>query len=580
MRSLLTILLFVPLVGFSQYWQQQGQDIDSEAAGDQFGISVSVNATGDRVAIGANGNNGNSGIVNDYRGHVRIYFWNGTSWTQKGQDIDGEAAVDNSGYSVSMNAAGDRVAIGAIGNDGNANDAGHVRIYEWNGTLWTQQGQDIDGEAAGDFSGTSVSMNAAGDRVAIGAYENDGNGIEAGHARIYEWNGSIWTKLGQDIDGEASGDRFGCSVSMNASGDKVAIGAYFNDANTGNFTDNRGHVRIYEWNGTNWTQKGQEIDGEAYGDRSGYSISMNDAGDRMVIGAPYNNDNGNGNGFFSGHARIYSCNTELLDNVTVCDSTTWIDGVTYYSSTYNPTYILGSNSRGCDSVMRLNLTVNYSNTGTETLTECNSYTWIDGNTYTSSTNTPTYTLTNTAGCDSVVTLDLTIYNSDLVTETLTACDSYLWYANNYDSSGTYNKVLTNIQGCDSSVTLNLTILNSSTGTATQNACNSYTWIDGNTYTSSTNTPTYTLTNAAGCDSIVTLNLSINSSITLHPNPTTGIVELQGINGSFNVDVYDYAGKYLQSTNRSTIDLSDYSSGIYFLKMACGDKTKELRVVKE
>ena len=48
------------------------------------------------------------------------------------------------------------------------NDAGHVRIYEWNGSSWVQQGQDIDGEAADDWSG-SVSMNAAGDRVAIGA---------------------------------------------------------------------------------------------------------------------------------------------------------------------------------------------------------------------------------------------------------------------------------------------------------------------------------------------------------------------------------------------------------------------------
>ena len=117
----------MPLVGFSQYWQQQGQDIDSEAAGDQFGISVSVNATGDRVAIGANGNNGNSGILNDYRGHVRIYKWNGSSWTQQGQDIDGEAAGDQSGYSVSMNAAGDRVAIGAHGNDANGTKLGERR---------------------------------------------------------------------------------------------------------------------------------------------------------------------------------------------------------------------------------------------------------------------------------------------------------------------------------------------------------------------------------------------------------------------------------------------------------------------
>ena len=67
---------------------------------------------------------------------------------------------------------------------------------------------------------------------------------------------------------------------------------------------------------------------------------------------------------------------------------------------------------------------------------------------------------------------------------------------------------------------------------------------------------------------------------IHPNPTTGIVELQGINGSFEVDLYDYAGKHLQSTSHSTIDLSDFPNGIYLLKVAYGDKTQELRVVKE
>ena len=43
----------MPLIGFSQYWQQQGQDIDGEAADDESGYSVSMNAAGDRVAIGA-----------------------------------------------------------------------------------------------------------------------------------------------------------------------------------------------------------------------------------------------------------------------------------------------------------------------------------------------------------------------------------------------------------------------------------------------------------------------------------------------------------------------------------------------
>jgi len=105
--------------------------------------------------------------------------------TQLGADINGEAAVDKSGFSVSLNATGDRVAIGATLNDGNGINSGHVRIYSWNGMAWTQLGADINGEAAGDQSGFSVSLNATGDRVAIGATLNNGNGADSGHVRIY-----------------------------------------------------------------------------------------------------------------------------------------------------------------------------------------------------------------------------------------------------------------------------------------------------------------------------------------------------------------------------------------------------------
>ena len=143
---------------------------------------------------------------------------------QLGSDIDGEAASDLFGYSVSMNSAGDRVAIGAYLNDAGSN-AGHVRIYEYSSGSWSQLGADIDGEAADDRSGYSVSMNSSGDRVAIGAYFNDGTGSTAGHVRIYEYSSGSWSQLGSDIDGEAADDRSGISVSMNSAGDRVAIGA-------------------------------------------------------------------------------------------------------------------------------------------------------------------------------------------------------------------------------------------------------------------------------------------------------------------------------------------------------------------
>ena len=78
-----------------------------------------------------------------------------SSWVQRGSDIDGEARNDDSGYAVSLSDDGAVVAIGGLENDANGADSGHVRVHAWDGTSWNQRGQDIDGEAAGDRSGTS-----------------------------------------------------------------------------------------------------------------------------------------------------------------------------------------------------------------------------------------------------------------------------------------------------------------------------------------------------------------------------------------------------------------------------------------
>jgi hypothetical protein len=195
-------------------------------------------------------------------------------------DIDGEAIEDHFGYSVSINAAGDRVAIGAPLNDGSGIHAGHVRIYQYTNNTWTQLGADIDGEAAGDNFGRSVSMNSAGDRVAIGAPLNDGNGADAGHVRIYQYTNNAWTQLGADINDEAVGDKTGVSVSMNSAGDRVAIGVESGGASTA------GQVRVYQYTNNAWTQLGVDIDGEATDDKFGASVSMNAAGDRLAIGGP------------------------------------------------------------------------------------------------------------------------------------------------------------------------------------------------------------------------------------------------------------------------------------------------------
>jgi Flp pilus assembly pilin Flp len=274
-------------------WNQIGSDIDGELASDESGISVSLSSDGTIVAIGAVGNDGNGSAS----GHVRVYQIVTGSWNQIGSDIDGELASDESGISVSLSSDGTIVAIGAWLNDGNGSASGHVRVYEYTAGTWTQMGSDIDGEAIGDQSGFSVSLSDDGTIVAIGAYFNDGAGANAGHVRVYQNVAGTWTQIGSDIDGEAAGDFSGVSVSLSADGLILAIGAYFNDEAGAN----AGHVRVYQNVAGTWTQMGSDIDGKAGGDYSGYSVSLSDNGLTLAIGASKNS----GNGSASGHVRVY-----------------------------------------------------------------------------------------------------------------------------------------------------------------------------------------------------------------------------------------------------------------------------------
>jgi hypothetical protein len=116
-----------------------------------------------------------------------------------------------------------------------------VRVYEFQTGAWNQIGDDIDGEASNDLSGISVSLSPGGSIVVIGAHLNDGTATDAGHVRIYQNQLGTWTRIGLDIDGEAAFDEFGDSVDLSAGGTIAAVGAPYNDGTA----DNAGHVRVF-----------------------------------------------------------------------------------------------------------------------------------------------------------------------------------------------------------------------------------------------------------------------------------------------------------------------------------------------
>ena len=317
-----------------------------------------------------------------------------------------------------------------------------------------------------------------------------------------------------------------------------------------------------------------------------------------------------------------------------CDSFTWYDSTYTVSGDYT-SYL--TNANGCDSVVTLHLTVNYADTSEFAEVACDSYEWNDS-IYTESGDYTSY-LTNAAGCDSVVTLHLTINNSTTGDTTAVACESFTWYGNTYTESGDYTSYLTTAAGCDSVVTLHLTINNSTTGIDEVVACDSYTWIDGNTYTASTNEPTFTLTNVAGCDSVVTLHLTVNypvtaeftvetsdscydwngvlycasgdytqtltaangcdSVVTLHlttsvgvenheaavlylaPNPTKNVSRIYGVGESLkSVEVFDMRGRLITKVYDNEIDVTTLPTGVYLVKVYTDKGVTNLKLVRQ
>ena len=259
-------------------WNQLGSGVAGAPAVSSIFYSVSLSDDGNTVAVG-----------DPYQaGSVRIYSWDGSAWNQLGSNIEGEGVDYRLGGSVSLSSDGQTVAIGG--------DLGLVRIYHLDGAEWYKRGDDINVQVNYYYASVAVSLSGDGNAVAVGS---PGSG-SAGVSQIYQWDGSAWNQLGSDIDGEAAGDESGGSVSLSSDGTTVAIGATYNDGDSGQWSS-RGHTRIFTWNGIDWVQRGSDIDGDDTWGYSGSSVALSDDGETVAIAALW----GDGGG-----ARIY----RWLDN--------------------------------------------------------------------------------------------------------------------------------------------------------------------------------------------------------------------------------------------------------------------------
>ena len=130
--------------------------------------------------------------------------------------VVGEHAEDESGWSVALSSDGQILAIGAMKNDDAGNNAGHVRVYQWDlaNSEWLQRGVDIDGTSQGDGFGRSVALSADGSILAVGANGNDSFASNSGQTQVFKWDSGTWQQLGEDIYGEVAGDFSGFDVAL------------------------------------------------------------------------------------------------------------------------------------------------------------------------------------------------------------------------------------------------------------------------------------------------------------------------------------------------------------------------------
>lgn len=268
-------------------WEQVGQTIVGESTGTRLGQSICISNGGDTLAIGGYENS----EAGPMAGHVQVFHYNGTTWEQIDEDINGDGDPYHAGSAVALDKSGTFIGIGAPDNLGSGIESGHTRVYQYFNNEWYKLGSDINGEASGDHSGGAIDISDDGLIVCIGAENNDGNGVDAGHARVFKYqstsNGWDWVQLGSDIDGTLPNDLMGSDVAINAQGNIVAVGAKGG-------SDNTGYIEVYQYDSVNlsWGKIGQTILGDSIHDEFGAAVDLNSSGNIMAIGAPFNSNNG------------------------------------------------------------------------------------------------------------------------------------------------------------------------------------------------------------------------------------------------------------------------------------------------
>lgn len=576
-------------------WTQVQKIVPSERAlGDSFGSSVAL--SDDFLAIGAINEAEDAEGNNSFSGAGAVYIFqkiNGT-WIQTQKLVASDRnglTISNFGSAVSL--SGSTLAVGAKREAKDLDGlnpqvgAGAVYLFQYEENNWTEIQKIIafDRNSEDEF-GASVSMSSNYLIVGASLQDLDENGeneiTNAGAGYVFEKNNDTWEFTKKLVStNRNSDDFFGCSVSI--SHNYIVIGAFFEDEDSmdENTLNGAGSAYIYKRGNEEWNfyQKIAASDRE-FGARFGASVCISNF--RIVVGALFEDKNENALSPLSdaGAAYVYSLiNNQWVETAKHVPAERAAGDLFGYSVAIDDNLILASainededasnenNLNNAGSAFLFNLSCSSPTISNVAIESCNSFlspsekfTWTESGIYTD-------TILNSLGCDSVITIDLTITDFNVsITNDLTSLTanisnaSYIWINCNDNNSPIPNANMQTFTPIESGNYAVVVTLENCTDTST-------------------------------CENITVVgipDIHSNNLFEIFSNPTqNGIITIKGSDHASDafISIFDITGKRLQHLNWNageTIQVAIQApSGIYLLHISAPNQpTYSFKIVKE
>jgi len=293
----------------NEEWQLRGSPIFSDQLyGSYSGSETTISADGNKVLIAEkfhdNGiDNGN--ITGPNFGKVSTYEWSDNNWIQLGNEIYGSVEQSRIGEQFAFSADGLSFAVSENGNDTEV-----VKVFRWNGNTWNQLGAPIENNDYYHFFSWelgNISLNGNGEILIIGSpNQYDEENESGGKVRVYEWNGFEWDQRGQSILDQNNKSALGNDVDISYDGNIICIGSPFSEHLIDENLEFKGFTQVFEWDGSNYQLLGNSIQSEFPQDRFGHSVAISGDGKTMLASTDYDEFN---------YSRVYQYNDMTSDKL-------------------------------------------------------------------------------------------------------------------------------------------------------------------------------------------------------------------------------------------------------------------------